>query len=185
MRGYDWFRMGGLAAVAAMGLAVSAVAAQAAGIADFVGSYEGSAEMTLASGATGTRDMSVEIAAARRGGFRVEWSTVSYREDGSSKEKSYAIDFVPTDRSEVFAAAMQRDVFGHDVQLDPMKGEPYVWARIEGETLSVYSLFVSETGGYEIQQFDRTLAEGGLQLDYKTVRDGQINRTISTFLTRQ
>jgi hypothetical protein len=66
-----------------------------------------------------------------------------------------------------------------------MKGEPYVWARIVGDTLSVYSLFVSEDGGYEIQQFDRTLARGGLTLDYQSVRNGKINRTVSTFLERQ
>jgi hypothetical protein len=79
---------------------------------------------------------------------------------------------------------MKRNVFGHDVQLDPMKGEPYVWARIHGDTLSVYSLFVAEDGGYEIQQFDRTLATGGLDLDFQSVRNGEIQRTVSTFLTR-
>jgi hypothetical protein len=71
------------------------------------------------------------------------------------------------------------------VQLDPMKGEPYVWGRIDGDTLSVYSLFVAEDGGYEIQQFDRTLTTGGLMLDYQSVRNGQINRTVTTFLERQ
>jgi hypothetical protein len=80
---------------------------------------------------------------------------------------------------------MRRNVFGHDVQLDPMKGEPFVWARIEGDTLSVYSLFVTETGGYEIQQFDRTLADGGLSLDFQVVINGKIQRTVSTFLERQ
>jgi len=80
---------------------------------------------------------------------------------------------------------MKRNVFGHNVQLDPMKGEPYVWARVDGDTLSVYSMFVTENGGYEIQQFDRTLASGGLELDFKSVRDGVIQRTVSTFLERQ
>jgi hypothetical protein len=80
---------------------------------------------------------------------------------------------------------MKRNVFGHDVQLDPMRGEPFVWSRIEGETLSVYSLYVAEDGGYEIQQFDRTLTVGGLDLAYKAVRNGEIQRTVSAFLERQ
>ena len=71
------------------------------------------------------------------------------------------------------------------MQLDPMAGEPYVWARIDGDTLSLYSIYVTENGGYEIQQYDRTLAEGGLDLKFSSVRNGEIQRTVSTFLTKQ
>ena len=80
---------------------------------------------------------------------------------------------------------MKRNVFGHNVQLDPMKGEPYVWGRIDGDTLSIYSMFVTEDGGYEIQQFDRTLATGGLELQFQNVLNGVIQRTVSTFLEKQ
>ena len=150
----------------------------------FVGTYEGSAMVLSADGTSRSRDMSVEIEELKNS-FRVNWTSTTYRKNGSAKEKSYSIEFVESDRDSVFAAAMRRNVFGHDVQLDPMKGEPYVWARLEGDTLSVYSIFVTETGGYEIQQFDRTLADGGLRLEFKNVRDGEILRTVSTFLKRQ
>mgnify|MGYP001812203310 FL=1 len=149
----------------------------------FVGSYEGTAEVATADGGTQMRDMSVKIEETKQG-FIVNWSTITYRKDGRAKEKSNSIEFVPSDRAEVFASAMKRNVFGHDVQLDPMKGEPYVWSRFDGDTLRVYSLFVAEDGGYEIQQFDRTVVEGGLNLDYKSVRNGQIQKTVSTFLKR-
>mmetsp|Transcript_7024 Transcript_7024/g.11370 ORF Transcript_7024/g.11370 Transcript_7024/m.11370 type:complete len:81 (+) Transcript_7024:73-315(+) len=79
---------------------------------------------------------------------------------------------------------MRRNVFGHEVQLNPMKGEPYVWSRIDGETLTVYSLFVDVDGGYSLQQYDRTLADGGLNLRFQTIRDGEILRAVETFLTR-
>ena len=115
----------------------------------------------------------------------MEWTTATYRPNGSVKEKSYAISFVPSDRDGVFAAAMKANVFGKQVQLDPMKGEPYVWARIIGDTLSVYSLHVDEEGGYEVQQFDRTLAEGGLSLEFQSVRNGVIENTVSAFLERE
>ena len=155
-----------------------------ADISRFYGNYTGSAEVISADGTARARDMSVDISGVKHG-FRVSWSSTTYRENGTAKQKSYTIDFTQSDRSGVFAAAMKRNVFGHDVQLDPMKGEPYVWSRIEGDTLSVYSMYVTDGGGYEIQQFDRTLAEGGLALEFRNVRDGQILRTVSTFLKKQ
>ena len=149
----------------------------------FAGSYEGSAEVTAADGTKIPRDMSVEVSETKDG-FRVKWTSVTYRTDGRTKEKSYAIDFVPSGRDAVYAAAQQKNVFGHLVQLDPMKGEPYVWARIDDDTLTVYSLFVSEAGGYSLQQYDRTLADGGLNLRFQNIRDGEILRAVETFLTR-
>ena len=150
----------------------------------FVGSYEGSADVISADGSSIPRDMSVEIEETKEG-FTVSWTSTTYRSDGSSKQKSYTIGFVPSDRDGIFAAAMRRNVFGHNVQMDPMKGEPYVWARIEGDTLSVFSIFVTEKGGYDIQQFDRTLADGGLRLDFKSLTDGAVKRSVSTFLKRK
>lgn len=150
----------------------------------FVGKYDGSAEVVALDGSKIPRDMSVEISETDDG-FRVQWTSLTYRTDGRTKEKSYTIDFVSSDREMVYAAAQKRNVFGHEVQLDPMKGEPYVWARIEGDTMTVYSLFVGANGGYSLQQYDRTLAEGGLQLRFQTIRDGEIQRAVETFLTRQ
>ncbi len=160
------------------------VSAGAATIADFVGSYKGTADILLEDGTTQKRDMSVDISETKKG-FKVEWSSITYKSDGRAKEKTYSVDFIPTDRSGVFAAAMRKNVFGHEVQLDPMKGEPYVWSHLHGDTLTVFSLFVDEQGEYEMQQFSRTLAEGGLQLEFSSVRNGEKQRMVSTFLKRQ
>lgn len=150
----------------------------------FAGTYSGSAEVVSADGSTLPRDMSVEIKTSRPG-FSVTWTSVTYRSDGRVSEKSYSIDFVPSDRDSVYAAAQRKNVFGHEVQLDPMKGEPYVWGRITGDTMTVFSLFVAEDGGYSLQQYDRTLADGGLNLRFQTIRDGEILRAVETFLTRE
>jgi hypothetical protein len=155
-----------------------------ADISRFVGDYVGTAEVVEADGTAVPRDMSVTIA-EQKGGFQVEWTSTTYRSDGRVSEKSYSINFVPSVRDGIYAAAMQRNVFGHEVQLDPMKGEPFVWARIEGDTLSVFSLYVAPDGGYEIQQFDRTLASGGLDLKFSRVRNGEIQRTVSSYLVKQ
>jgi len=163
---------------------VGAVYANSPVIKAFEGVYSGSAELVSTTGEISNRDMSVEIKETKDG-FLVAWSTTSIRANGSINEKDYLIEFVPSERDGVFAAAMERNVFGHEVQLDPMKGEPFVWARIQDATLSVFSLFVDEAGDYELQQFDRSLADGGLQLDFKAVRNGETTRTVSTFLAKE
>ncbi len=150
----------------------------------FVGYYKGSAELVLADGSTLPRDLSVEISETREG-FSVKWSTTTFRSDGRVKEVAYEIDFVPSTQNGLYAAAMKKNVFGRSVQLDPMKGEPYVWGQLDGDTLTVYSLFVLADGGYEIQQYDRTLADGGLDLEFNSIRNGEKQRAVSTFLKRE
>ena len=155
-----------------------------ADIGRFAGTYTGAADVVLADGSVRQRDMSVEISETKTG-FSVAWRTTTYRDDGRSKEKSYEIEFLPSVRDGIFAAAMTRNVFGHSVQQDPMKGEPYVWARIIGDTLTVYSLFVNNDGGYELQQFDRTLAEGGLMLEFSAILNGAKRAGVQTLLLRR
>lgn len=155
-----------------------------ADIGRFVGDYSGSAAIVDADGTSTPRDMSVSIR-ENKNGFSVKWTTTTHKPQGRTKENTYEIDFVPSDRESVFAAAMKKNVFGHAVQLDPMKGEPYVWARITGETLTVFSLFVDENGSFELQQFDRTLANGGLELEFTRIGNGMTKRTSKAFLDRE
>lgn len=155
-----------------------------ADISPFVGVYSGSADIISADGTSAQRDMSVEIEAQKKG-FTVSWTSTSHKPDGRIKEKSYSIDFVSSGRPNIYSAAQAKNMFGHSVQLDPMKGEPFVWARIVGETLTVFSLFVNDDGGYEMQQFDRTLADGGLQLEFMRVRNGAQQKSISTLLVKK
>ncbi|MEY8831320.1 hypothetical protein AB9K34_23355 [Sedimentitalea sp. XS_ASV28] len=169
-----------LIAIALLCLAASGAWAD---IGRFVGHYTGSAEMIDMDGTTEPRDMSVTISQTRKG-FSVEWTTTRYKSENRIKEATFMIDFLPTDRDGVFSAAMKRNVFGHQTQLDPMRGEPYVWARIEGDTLTVFSLFVNDSGGYEMQQFDRTLTQGGLDLKFTRTANGKETRTTDVFLKR-
>lgn len=169
---------------ALIALLVIAASGAAADVSRFVGNYTGEADIVSADGSTQPRDMSVEISETKDG-FRVTWTSTTYRFDGTTKSKTYTVDFKPSGRDGIYAAAQEKNVFGHSVQLDPMKGEPYVWGNLSDDTLSVYSMFVTDSGGYEIQKFDRTLAEGGLLLDYQSVRDGVVQRTVETFLTAE
>ncbi len=173
-----------LAAVVAVWTAVLSLQAFAADITPFVGDYVGSANVVDADGSSTPRDMSVSIHPIK-GGFNISWSTTTYKLDGRVKDEKYSVDFQTTDRPDVFSAAMRRNVFGHEVPLDPMKGEPFVWGRIDGQTLTVFSLFIGANGDYELQQFDRTLADGGLDLSFSRFRNGEKSRTVQTFLERQ
>ncbi|WP_437436600.1 hypothetical protein [Ruegeria arenilitoris] len=164
--------------------ALTGLKAHAGDIAPFVGSYVGSANVVDEDGSETPRDMSVSIHELKDG-FNVSWTTTTYKADGRVKEQKFSIDFKQSDRADVYSAAMKRNVFGHEVPLDPMQGEPFVWGRIEGETLTVFSLFIGETGDYELQQFDRTLAEGGLDLSFSRFRNGVKSRSVETFLKKQ
>jgi hypothetical protein len=130
------------------------------------------------------RDLGVKISKTKKG-FNIEWTATTRKPNGKPKTKKYTIDFLPTKRSNVFAAAMKTNVFGGKEPLDPMKGDPYVWSRVTGDTLSLFALLVRDDGGYELQVYDRTLATDGLQLKYSRIRDGQPLRAIETLLRRK
>lgn len=155
----------------------------AAGIDDFFGSYEGSASFEV-NGELQRRDLSTTISKTRKG-FEISWSSATYKSDGRLKEKTYTIEFLPSERDGIYSSAMQTNVFGKAVPLDPLNGEPFVWARLEGDTFSVYSLFINEAGAYEMQEFHRTLAEDGLNLVFKRVHQAETEREIRAFLKRK
>ena len=154
-------------------------------IAPFVGAYNGSAEVVRENGETEKRNMHVEIRQTDGKGFWVKWVTQRMRASGKSKTKSYEVLFEPSGRGDIYSAAMQQNVFGHAVPLNPLKGEPYVWGRIKDNTLTVFSLFISEDGDYEMQQYDRTLVDGGLELFFVTSRNGLPRIEARSFLQRR
>ncbi|MFY0309396.1 hypothetical protein ACFMBG_05810 [Leisingera sp. D0M16] len=155
-----------------------------ADISRFTGEYAGSVDIIKEDGDTDPRDMSVVIRKMKKG-FTIKWTSTTEKDDGRRKSKTYEIEFLPSGRNGVFSAAMTRNVFGHSVPLNPMKGEPFVWGRITGDTLTVFSLYIHPNGDYEMQQYDRTLAKGGLDLEYSSRLNGEPRRQLSTFLSRQ
>lgn len=129
------------------------------------------------------RDINVEIKEIRRG-FNISWTTVTLRKGAKAKRKSYSIDFRKTKRGGIFQSAMRKDVFGNRAPNDPMKGDPYVWARLRGDTLTVYALIVTSDGSYDMQVYDRTLTKNGMNLDFKRFLEGQEVKSIKGELQR-
>ena len=157
--------------------------AQAESITPFIGSFTGSAEFDE-NGTNVRRDMSAQIAGTDEG-FSISWTSATYKPDGRIKEKSYDIEFVSSARDGIYASAMQTNVFGKQIPLNPLKGEPFVWARIVNDTLTVFSIFINEAGDYEMQEYHRTLAADGLDLEFQRFQNGKEVRTIETFLARE
>jgi len=120
----------------------------------FIGVYAGKYS-GVNGGKEKKRDLSVKIKEINDG-FNASWKTTTFKND-KTKTKEYSIDFVETDRAHIYEAQQKKNLFGGREPMDPMQGDPYFWARIDGRKLTVFAMIVTENGGYEMQTFDREL----------------------------
>mgnify|MGYP003662177202 CR=1 FL=1 len=134
----------------------------------FLGKFEGHVDTE-----EGERDLTVEIVEEKRG-FRVNWE----------KERVYSVWFVKTERPGIYRSAVKPNAFGGYVPVDPMKGEPYSWVQIKGESMTMYALVVRDDGGYDMLAYKRRLTETGMHLSFSRVRDGKPLRGIEADLKR-
>jgi hypothetical protein len=173
-----------LAVLIALGLIWPAMAGSGA-IEPFLGQYEGRT-IVKGDGEATTRDLDVTIepVAERSDRFRITWSTIVRRSGGEPKRKSYSIAFMPTGRPGIYASAMRTDLFGNAVPLDPLKGDPFVWCRIAGKTLTVYALTITDNGGYDLQVYDRTLRDGGIDLTFTRLDEGEPPTVVTAVLEK-
>ena len=148
----------------------------------FVGNYEGKA-VVGGSGEIQARDISVTIR-NKGNGFTLAWTAVMHKASGKTKRKEFEINFLPSKRDGLYRSAMRKNLFGQPVPMDPMKGDPYVWCKIEGKSLIVHALLISEDGGYELQIYKRTLTPSGMNLEYFRVKDNELLRTVTGELKR-
>ncbi len=116
--------------------------------------------------------------------FFLEWTLVSVKSSGKLKRTQYRIRFAKTRREGLYKSKMRKDMFGNEQPLNPMKGEPYVWARIEGDTLTVHTLLITNEGGYEMQTYRRALTPEGMSLKFTRVRDDVVMRTVHGTLVK-
>ncbi|WP_297024563.1 hypothetical protein [Thalassospira sp.] len=158
--------------------------ARAASIEPFVGSYHGTT-IEHAENELQARDLDVVIKETERG-FVVDWSTVIHKTDGREKTVSLDVEFYATERSDIYGSAMRSGLFGKRVPNDPLKGEPFFWARIVDKTLTIHALYINDEGGYEMQVYKRTLDDdGNLDLIFRRFRDGEQIRDVTGKLERQ
>ena len=86
--------------------------------------------------------------------------------------------------SKLLQATGAPNVFHGSKSGNPLKGEELCWARIDGNTLTVFLMTVSKSGIYELQQYDRTLSGTGMKLLFRSWRDGDRLRSVSGRLVK-
>ena len=65
-----------------------------------------------------------------------------------------------------------------------MKGDPYVWSRVNGDLLTVHAMIITEDGGYEMLTYKRTVVEEGLDLEFNRIKNGESLKTITAHLEK-
>jgi hypothetical protein len=154
----------------------------------FYGDWQG--EVTHSEGSVGfeaaDEDLSVRIQPDEEG-FRMRWTGL-IQQDGGVTRQPIEARFTPTSRPGVFAFDPERSslllsLFGAPATNNPLEGEPLLWARLEGETLSVYGLAINADGGFDLYQHVRTLTGDGMSArhTHRTEQDvmileGQLRR---------
>ena len=118
------------------------------------------------------RDLDVVIR-PEQDGFRIDW-TALIRSGGDPANP----DVRRRSASLVLQPAGQPGLYRAPESSDPLLGGVMSWARIHGNTLSVYQLVLNDEGGYELTNYDRTLNDLGMESVFQRIRDGQIVRVV-------
>lgn len=125
-----------------------------------------------------TRDFDVVIK-PEGGGVRINWTSVIRRGGDPLNPKVRR-----RSSSKLLRATGVANVFHGSKSGNPLKGEELCWARIDGNTLTVFLMTVSKEGIYELQQYDRTLSGVGMRLLFRSWRDGDRLRSVSGRLVK-
>jgi len=151
-------------------LAASPAFGQGALPASFHGDWQGK-ELTVDDGSAGLKataqDLSVQIV-PDGGGFRMRWTALSREGSGGPlARREVEARFEPADRPGVFVfdpeqSSLLLRLFGDPSTSNPLEGEPLLWARLDGETLSVYGLAINPDGSFDLYQHVRTLTGEGM-----------------------
>ena len=167
----------------AAGLTASA-GARAVSLESFVGTYVGVAEVRdFANGGVRQRDMDIVIQPYKRGGFRIDWINVSLvdgkRAVPGVERRVQTVLFEPAKDAGFFVEVAENNPFRERQETRPMHGDPVRWASLDDQGLHVYSFVVLEEGRYELQIYDRTLTDIGLDIRFQRIVDSALVREIT------
>ena len=160
------------------------VRASAASLEPFFGTYVGVAQVKdLADGGTRERDMDIVIEPYKRGGFKIHWVNVSLvdgkRAVPGVERQVQTVLFEPAEDRGFFVEVAEDNPFRERDETRPMRGDPVRWASLDDQGLHVYSFVVLEDGRYELQVYDRTLTDIGLDIRFQRIVDSELMREIT------
>ena len=115
-------------------------------------------------------------------GFVLRWQ--SLRELDNGVRHHYEVRFEKTRRAGIYLAAMRCDAFGQPRPLDPARGEPYLWAHLDDDELTLYAMSIADDGSHDLSLY-RYRADGErLTLAYERVRNEQPLERVRAVLER-
>ena len=168
--------MGWRHVLAASALLVGSCAASAAEVAieDFFGTWRGvevsvdDAEQAPKLGPSGL-DMAIS---EEDGGFRIRALALGRELDGSLVARPIDATFAPTAVPGVFAFApgtgsLLSSLFADPAVGNPLKGDTLLWARLQDDTLHVYSLAIDPGGGFALEHSTGQLTGDGMATRYQ------------------
>lgn len=176
---------GPLAAILAGALlALGSIAASAAELEPFFGTFVGVAELEeSATGEVRARDMDIVIKPFRRGGFEIQWVNVTLvdgrRDLPGVERRVQTVLFEPAGDGEYYVEVEEDNPFRERAETRPMRGDPVRWASLDDQGLHVYSFVVLQDGRYEIQIYDRTLTDIGIDIHFRRILDGEVVRRVT------
>jgi hypothetical protein len=161
-----------------------APAARSASLEPFFGTYVGVAEVAdFKAGDVRQRDMDIVIEPYKQGGFRVQWVNVTLvdgqRAAPGVERRVQTVLFEPAEDRAFFVEVAEANPFRERGETRPMRGDPVRWASLDDQGLHVYSFVVLEDGSYELQIYDRTLSDIGLDINFRRIVDGKVVREIT------
>jgi len=149
----------------------------------FVGTYVGTAEVF---GPDGTleerRDMDIVVVDEPRGGFTIRWINVTLvdgRRDVPGVERRLdEVRFMEGESPGRFVEEVRGSLFERRRAVEPLEGDPIVWARIDGDSLGIFNFVLRDDGAYALQTYERILTDVGMDIVYRSIVEGEVIRRI-------
>jgi hypothetical protein len=151
-------------------------AAEEAALADFFGTWKG-VEVSVAgdrSFEVAPSDLDVQIEEAGDAGFQIRGFGMSRDPDnGELVRRPVDATFAPTELPGVFAfdptvgQSLLSSLFADPATGNPLEGDTLLWARLEDDTLHVYSLAIDHNGGFELHHTTARAADDIMDTRYE------------------
>jgi hypothetical protein len=162
-----------LTAIALLAESPAASAAEVA-IEDFFGEWRG-VEISVDGGEQAPKLSPSDLDTAitdEDGGFRIRALALGREPDGTLVARPIDARFAPTEVPGVFAFApaagsLLSSLFADPAVGNPLEGDTLLWARLQDDTLHVYSLAIDHAGGYELEHSTGRLTGDGMATGYE------------------
>jgi hypothetical protein len=160
-------------------------------IEDFLGRWRGtevSVDAAEEAPKLAPSDLDMTIA-GEDGGFRIRALALGRERDGTLVARPVEATFAPTDVPGVFAFAPQSgsllsSLFADPAVGNPLEGDTLLWARLQGDTLHVYSLAIDPGGGFALEHSTGRLTEDGMLARYELRSENDRIATVEGRLER-